>query len=321
MRRIALALATLMAATVFSGCSGSDGIDVTATFEDIGDLANGAPVTMADIQIGKVKFSRLAGNEAVVTMTIDPEAEVPQGVTARVRRTSVLGERIVDIVLPENLSDSTPLLQDGDHIDDTVVRSDLEDLVDEGTDVFSAITASQLAIMIEEGARGFGGQGVELGNLLQNYQQIVHAYAGRSKQISRLIGSLKNFNDTVAAEAESHARSIVNTERSIAVLNEESGRLEQAILSLNRLARGSKSILNAHLDEMGRFFSQTRIILGVLEDEQRSIRELLRWAPGHNRNTQAVEYVDFNQVVQDFVICGLNDDPNNKARRCKGEGG
>jgi phospholipid/cholesterol/gamma-HCH transport system substrate-binding protein len=318
MKRIALALAALMAATAFAGCSGSDGIDVTATFEDIGDLANGAPVTMADIQVGQVKFSRLAGNEAVVTMTLDPEAEVPQGVTARVRRTSVLGERIVDIVLPENLSDSTPLLQDGDHIDDTVVRSDLEDLVDEGTDVFSAISASQLAIMIEEGARGFGGQGVELGNLLQNYQQIVHAYAGRSKQISRLIGSLKNFNDTVAAEADSHARSIVNTERSIAVLNEESGRLEQAILSLNRLARGSESILNAHLDEMGRFFSQTRIILSVLEDEQRSIRELLKWAPGHNRNTQAVEYVDFNQVVQDFVICGLNDDPNNKARRCKG---
>ena len=318
MKRIALALAALMAATVFAGCSGSDGIDVTATFEDIGDLANGAPVTMADIQIGQVKFSRLAGNEAVVTMTLDPEAEVPQGVTARVRRTSVLGERIVDIVLPETLSDSTPLLQDGDHIDDTVVRSDLEDLVDEGTDVFSAISASQLAIMIEEGAKGFGGQGVELGNLLQNYQQIVHAYAGRSKQISRLIGSLKNFNDTLAADADAHARSVVNTERSIAVLNEESGRLEQAILSLNRLARGSESILNAHLDEMGRFFSQTRVILGVLEDEQRSIRELLKWAPGHNRNTQAVEYVDFNQVVQDFVICGLNDDPNNKARRCKG---
>ncbi|MGH2754099.1 MAG: hypothetical protein ACRDLB_06655, partial [Actinomycetota bacterium] len=71
-----------------------------------------------------------------------------------------------------------------------------------------------------------------------------------------------------------------------------------------------------HLDEMSRFFRQTRVILEVLVDEQRSIRQLLKWAPGHNRNTQAVEYVDFNQVVQDFVICGLNDDPNNKARRC-----
>jgi phospholipid/cholesterol/gamma-HCH transport system substrate-binding protein len=320
MRRIALSLAALMAATIFAGCSGSDGIDVTATFEDIGDLANGAPVTMADIQIGTVKFSRLAGNQAVVTMTIDPEAEVPQGVTARVRRTSVLGERIVDIVLPETLSDSTPLLQDGDHIDNTVVRSDLEDLVAEGTDVVGAISASQLAIMIEEGARGFGGQGVELGNLLENYEKIVHAYAGRSKQISRLIGSVKNFNDTLAADADAHARSIVNTERSIEVLDDESARLERAILSLNRLARGSRSILDDHLDEMSRFFRQTRVILGVLEDEQRSIRELLEWAPGHNRNTQAVEYVDFNQVIQDFVICGLNDDPNNKARECKGEG-
>jgi len=318
MRRIALALATIMAAGVFAGCSGGNGIDVTATFEDIGDLANGAPVTMADIQVGSVKFSRLAGNEAVVTMSLDPEAEIPQGVTARVRRTSVLGERIVDIVLPENLSDSTPLLQDGDHIDDTVVRSDLEDLVDEGNDVFAAISASQLAIMIEEGARGFGGSGVELGNLLQNYGSIVHAYAGRSKQISRLIASIRRFNDTIAAEADAHARSIVNTERSLAVLNEESVRLERAILSLNRLARGSKSILDEHVDEMGRFFYQARVILGVLEDEQRSIRQLLKWAPGHNRNTQAVEYVDFNQVVQDFVICGLNDDPNNKARRCKG---
>jgi phospholipid/cholesterol/gamma-HCH transport system substrate-binding protein len=320
MRRLALFIATIMAAGVLAGCGSSGGIDVTATFEDIGDLANGAPVTMADIQIGKVKFSRLAGNEAVVTMSIDPEAEVPQGVTARVRRTSVLGERIVDIVLPEDLPDPAPLLQDGDHIDDTVVRSDLEDLVDEGSEVLGAISASQLAIMIEEGARGFGGQGVALGNLLQNYKQIVHAYSGRSKQISRLIGSLKTFNDTVASQADAHARAIVNTERSIAVLDEESTRLERAILSLNRLAKGSRSILNAHLDEMGRFFSQTRVILGVLEDEQRSIRELLKWAPGHNRNTQAVEYVDFNQVVQDFVICGFNDDPNNKARECKGDG-
>jgi len=318
MRRVALALAAIMAAGIFAGCSGSDGIDVTATFDDVGDLANGAPVTMADIAIGKVKFTRLAGNRAVVTMSLDPEAEVPQGVTARVRRTSVLGERIIDIVLPETLSDSTPLLQDGDHIDDTLVRSDLEDLVDEGSDVFGAISASQLAVMIEEGARGFGGSGIELGNLLQNYKSIVHAYAGRSKQISRLIGSLKNFNDTIAAEADAHARSIVLTERSLAVLDEESARLERAILSLNRLARGSRSILDAHLDEMGRFFSQSRTILGVLEDEQRSIRQLLKWAPGHNRNTQAVEYVDFNQVVQDFVICGFNDDPDNKARACKG---
>jgi hypothetical protein len=29
-----------------------------------------------------------------------------------------------------------------------------------------------------------------------------------------------------------------------------------------------------------------------------------------------VEFEQFNQVLQQFVICGLNDDPSDPARRC-----
>lgn len=316
MRKVSLLLASIMAAGLLSAC-GDEGLKVTATFEDVGDLATGAPVTMADIQIGDVDRIRLAGNEAVVTMSLDPEAKVPQGVTARVRRTSVLGERIVDIVVPEDISASAPLLADGDHIGDTAVRSDLEDLVDEGVDVLGAVSASQLAVMIEEGAKGFGGRGVELGNLLNNYNTIITRYSNRSDDIVNLIGSMKRFNETLATEADAHARAVVNTARSLEVLEQESLKLEQAIMSLGRLARGGRAILEAHSDEMGRFFQHMRVILGVLVEEQGSIAKLLRWAPGHNYNTQAVEYLDFNQVIQDFVICGLNDDPDNKARRCE----
>jgi len=319
MKRIALFVAALLTTSILGAC-GTDGIEVTATFSDIGDLATGAPVTMADIQVGDVDDISLAGDEAVVTLMLDPEARVPEGVTARVRRTSVLGERIVDIVLPENVSESSPLLEDGDHIDQTVVRSDLEDLVEEGADVFGAISASQLAIMIEEGAKGFGGKGEELGNLLENYKDIIHAYAGRSKEIVSLIGSLKRFNETLASRSDEHARSVVNSARAINVLEEESLRLEQAIVSLGRLARGSRSILEAHSDEMHRFFQQSRVILGVLKERQKDLSRFLYWAPGHNYNTQAVEYLQFNQVVQDFVFCGLNDNPKDPARRCKGEG-
>lgn len=316
MRRLRLLVAAVLAASVLAGC-GADTLRVTAAFDDVGDLAPGAPVTMADIQIGKVDNIRLAGQQAVVSMELETDARVPDGVQARVRRTSVLGERIIDIVLPEDLSEDADLLADGDHIDDTAVRTDLEDLVDEGAEVFGAISATQLAVMIEEGARGFGGQGAALGGLLQNYRDIVHRYANRSDDIVTLIGSLKNFNETIAARSDEHARSIVNTSRSIEVLAQESDNLERAVISLGRLARGSKSILQAHSTEMGRFFQQMSVILGVLEEEQVAIAKLLKWAPGHNYNTQAVEYAEFNQVIQDFVICGLNDDPDNKARRCE----
>lgn len=315
MRKLALVIATLLAASLLSSCV-SQGLTITATFEDVGDLAEGAPVTMADITVGHVKDIRLAGNEAVVTMNIDPEAEVPQGVTARVRRTSVLGERIVDIVVPEDTTDSTPLLAEGDHIGDTAVRSDLEDLVDEGVDVLGAISASQLAVMIEEGAKGFGGRGLELANLLDNYKTIVTAYNRRSDDIVQLIRSMENFNTTVAARADEHATAVVNTERSLEVLEEESVKLEKAIVAMNRLAEGGSGILRAHRAEMDRFFSQMSTILGTLVKEQNSLVRFLKWAPGHNYNTQAVEYLDFNQVVQDFIFCGFNDDPDNPARRC-----
>ncbi len=318
MRRLGLLLACIFFAAGVA-CSGSaDQLQATATFTDVGDLANGAPVTMADIQVGKVDEIRLAGREAVVSMSLDKSAKIPRNVIARVRRTSVLGERIIDLVMPQGASRGA-LLQDGDEIANTLVRSDLEDLVNEGSEVLGAISASELATMIHEGARGFGGQGDELRSLLNSYDKILSAYASRGGQIKNLITSLDNFNRTIASQADAHARSLANADRSLEVLNEESARLGRAIVALNRLSIAGKDILNQHTDEMKRFFSHMKVILGALEDEQDSIRLLLKYAPGHNRNTQLVEYGDFNQIVQDFVFCGLNDNPKDPARRCKGD--
>jgi ABC-type transporter Mla subunit MlaD len=171
--------------------------------------------------------------------------------------------------------------------------------------------------LIEEGAKGFGGRGHELANLLGNYSSIIKAYNRRSGDIVNLIRSMENFNSTLATRADEHAAAVVNTERSLEVLADESLRLERAVIALGRLARGGRSILEAHSDEMGRFFGQMKVILGELVKEQDSLAGFLRWAPGHNYNTQAVEYLTFNQVVQDFVFCGFNDDPNNPARRCE----
>ena len=318
MRKLIVALAACLVA--LTACS-SDGeaIRVTAEFTDVGDLAKDAPVMLADIQVGQVTDIALKGNLALVTFELDEKAEVPEGVTARVRRTSVLGERILDLVLPEDLSADTPLLADGAHLDNTEVRSDLEDLVDEGADVLGAITASDLAVMIQEGGRGFGGQGARLRALLRNYEDIIAAYDEDSDDIVSLIDSLGSFNSKIAARAAAHSDALENSARSIRVLKEESADLEEAIIALNRLAVGGKAILTEHSDEMTRFFSQMRTILGVLANETHNIEALLKYAPGHNENTQRVEYAEFNQVVQEFIICGLNDDPDSVARRCTGD--
>ena len=319
-RTVRLMLMALCVALVAAGCSrGEEAVKVSARFDDVGDLYVNAPVHLADIQVGKVTDISLDGTQALVEMDIYRDAEVPDSVEARVRRTSVLGERIIDLVIPED-APSSRLLTSGDVIEETSVRSDLEDLVDEGSELLGAVAASDLATMIDEGARGFGGQGEEIRGLLTNYNEIVDVYAKRSGQINNLIDSLANFNETIAAQAPAHEQAVINSRRSIEMLNEESDRLETAIESLNRLAIGGSQILRAHSDEMIRFFDQTATIMRVLASEQDSIVRFLKWAPGHNTNTQRVEYAEFNQVVQEFVICGLNDNPRDPVRTCKGGG-
>ena len=311
-----------IAAALLAGACGGTGeemISVSARFDDVGDLYVNAPVHLADIDVGSVTGIGLDDNQAVVEMEIETSAEIPANVEARVRRTSVLGERIIDLVIPEATPPSGVLVE-GDIIEETSVRSDLEDLVDEGSELLGAVAATDLATMIDEGGRGFGGQGEELRGLLGNYEEIVTGFAERSDQINRLIDSAADFNETIAAQAPAHAQAVVNSRRSIEMLNEESRRLQDAIESLNRLAVGGSRILRAHSDEMVRFFDQTARILRVLASEQDSIEQFLKWAPGHNANTQRVEYAEFNQVVQEFVICGLNDNPKDPARRCRGGG-
>ncbi|MGH2555209.1 MAG: MCE family protein [Actinomycetota bacterium] len=310
----ALALGAV-ASLALASCSSSNGLTLNARFSDVSDLTGGAPVMMADVTVGKVTGIKLDGYSALVTMAIEPGIQVPASVTARARRTSLLGERIVDLVVPEG-AEGGPLLKDGATIGRTEARPDLEDLVKEGTAVLGPITQSEVATLVNEGYKAFGGRGPQIRALLDNFGTIVKAYAGETDTISSLIKSMNELNTTIALKAAAHEAALGNSERALTMLRQESGRLQSAIKALNRLSVGARAIMDEHADEMGRFFSQMQTILGVLEDERAAIVGLLKYAPLHNRNTQLVEFWEFNQILQDFVICGFNEDKTDPARTC-----
>jgi phospholipid/cholesterol/gamma-HCH transport system substrate-binding protein len=311
-----LLVVAVLTSLALAGCSSSHPGTLKARFSDVGDLTKGAPVMMADVTVGKVTGIKLDGYSALVTMSIDRGVQVPRGSTARVRRTSLLGERIVDLMIPDNLPADTPVLGDGATIGRTEVRPDLEDLVKEGSAALGPITESEVATLVNEGYKGFGGRGQQLGALLDNFGVIVKAYAGETDTIRSLISSMNRLNTTVALKAAAHAAAVGNSERALTMLRQESVRLQAAIKALSRLSVGASRIMTQHEDEMARFFSQIQTIMGVLRGQQSAIEGLLRFAPLHNRNTQLVEFLEMNQVLQDFVICGFNEDKSDPARTC-----
>jgi phospholipid/cholesterol/gamma-HCH transport system substrate-binding protein len=318
MRKVSVAVTVIaLSFAALAFIPSDDEIVLSARFDDVADLAPGAPVMMADVTIGKVEEIELDGTRARVTMSIDSSTRLPQGAIARVRRESLLGEKIIDFVIPETVPVDAPPLQDGAEILQTEVRPDLEDLVREGVNVLGPIAASEVATLVDEGAKGFGGRGDELRTMITNFDAIVSAYARNTDDIRGVIENMDRFNTILASRAQAHARSVANSARGIGILRQEVDRLESAIRALTRLSIGGRLILEDHSDEMSRFFQQMEVILRVFQEEQDSIELLLEWAPFHNRNTQVTEMYEFVQVYQDFIICGFNEDPDDPARNCK----
>src|SRR5690606_17145612 len=106
----ALACATLVLPS--AGCSAEDlplpgGVDtgpdpyhVTVEFRDVLDLVPRSAVKVDDVDVGEVEEIWLDGYVAKVRLRIRGSVRLPDNATARIRQTSLLGEKFVSLAAP-----------------------------------------------------------------------------------------------------------------------------------------------------------------------------------------------------------------------------
>lgn len=322
----AISAAVLLVALGLSGCSGDDRIEATATFDDVADLAQGAPVMMADLRIGQVRSIDLdeSGRRATIRFAIDTSAQVPADVTARVRRTTPLGEKFIDLV-PGTDDLDAPLLADGATIDRTTVVSDLEQLVGSGTDAFGALSASQIAILLDEGERAFGGKGPQLNVILRQLSEVTAGYAGRTDELVSIIRSLDQLAGDLAPRTEANGEALQEMAETLAILNEHDEEFFALVRSLNEVADDGTRILDRHLDQFGTQIRGLRDLTDAVASEQEALGMLLVNLYRHNETVPLAERGNFVHVLLDVVLCGIpggGDVPGDPVDACyPGEGG
>lgn len=93
----------------FSATTGT-GYTLTASFNNIGGLQAGAPVTMAGVQIGRVTSIKLNQKtyRAVVKLHIDTQYEVPRGSIASILTSGLLGSNYMGITPGGSLKNMQP---------------------------------------------------------------------------------------------------------------------------------------------------------------------------------------------------------------------
>jgi phospholipid/cholesterol/gamma-HCH transport system substrate-binding protein len=315
---VALVVLAMLAAAC-AGPAGNDAIQLTATFDDVGDLVTNHEVRAGDVPIGVITAIDLTDDHrAKVTMSIRPDTGLPAETEAALNRTSLLGERFIDLrPLGEGGS-----LADGAHLDDTRVVTDFEDLVASGDRVLSLVASDQLNAAIETGAIAFGGRGGLLGQFLSDLEGFVGSYNEGRDDLVRVIDALDGLATTLAPDAEVNAEGFAVLERASRVLEEEDDRLLDALADLTSLADNGAALLEEHRQEIEDSVRRLRILLAQITRIDGAMADVLTWAPRHNihvPNGVVLEQASGRHVAQvwlDFIICGINDVPGDPARAC-----
>lgn len=308
-----LVAAAIGAAACTAG--GGEQITLSAVFDDVADLVPAAHVRAGDVPIGTVEDIELTdGLQARVTMQIRPDTGLPAETQAVLSKTSMLGERFIDL-RPIGESGSIDDL-DGQVLEDTRIVTDLEDLVTSGNSVLAFVAADQVAATVQAGAEAFAGRADLLGAFVEDVNAFVGRYRGGQDDLTRLIDSLDDLTAGLATNAEDNAAALADLRRFSEALQEEDDRLLDALDDVTRLSRVGDRIMEQHRTEMDNFVRRLGVIVGSLTEIDGALQGVLTWFPRHNRHVPNGAVEEHAQVWLDFILCGENDDQGDPSEDC-----
>ncbi|MFI9551811.1 MCE family protein [Nonomuraea endophytica] len=194
---LALAITTSCSLQALGGTSGD--LTIHATFDDVQSLVTGHSVQVSDVKVGSVTEIRLQGYQARVTMEIDGAHRVPQGTTATVAKTSVLGENYVALTPPPGKDLSTgPYLPAGATITDTSVEPDIEQVTEKAGPLIEAIGAQDVNGILDAASTAFAGKGGDVNKLIRQTAEVTDSYAAARTELAVTVDYLARLGDDLA---------------------------------------------------------------------------------------------------------------------------
>jgi phospholipid/cholesterol/gamma-HCH transport system substrate-binding protein len=106
--------------------TGPGGLQLYATFEEVGGLRPRAPIAIAGVKVGQVSEIQLDGDlRARVTLDLDPNLQLPSDSSARIVTSGLLGDQF--IALEPGAEED--MLKSGDELEFTESAISLERLI------------------------------------------------------------------------------------------------------------------------------------------------------------------------------------------------
>jgi phospholipid/cholesterol/gamma-HCH transport system substrate-binding protein len=268
-RRIRLAaVATAAAVLLTSGCGvlsgglrgvdlpggadlGDDPYQLTIEFTDVVDLVPQSLVKVADVPVGTVTDIAVGPDwTAQVTVLVNGDVVLPPDARARVRTTSLLGEKFVELLAPER--PAAGRITDGATI--PLLRTSRAVEVEE---VFGALSLllngggiAQIRTIANELNQALAGNEPEIRALLDDLDALVGALDDRKSEITRALDEINRLSSTLRDRRGQIATALEDLSPGLRELEDQRGKLVDMLRALDRLSGVATDVVNRSHDDV-----------------------------------------------------------------------
>jgi phospholipid/cholesterol/gamma-HCH transport system substrate-binding protein len=216
---------------------GSHPYTVHAEFADVLDLVPQSTVKVNDVAVGKVDSISLNKSNwtADVTLSVNGDVKLPANADADLRQSSLLGEKYISLVAPENGSGS---LVDGATI--PLARTNRNTEVEE---VFGALSmllngggVQQIQTIAKELNSATTGNEPAIRDLLSNVDTLMSGLNAHSAQITQALDGVNRLSATLSSQTDQIAGVLTNLGPGLDVLNSQRDQLVAMLQSLSQLS-------------------------------------------------------------------------------------
>ncbi|MCE7005696.1 MCE family protein [Kibdelosporangium philippinense] len=212
---------------------------VKAQFRDVLDLVPQSGVKVNEVPIGRVEAITLApdGWTAEVTMSVRGDVQLPGNSFARLRQSSLLGEKYVELAAPD-AGKQQGKLANGAYIglDRTNRNTEVEEVLGALSMLLNGGGVDQLRTIANELNQVADGNEPQLRALLTNTNKLVSDLDARRGDITKALDGLRKLSSTLDGQKDKIAKVLDEIGPGLQVLAEQRPQLVTMLQNLDQLS-------------------------------------------------------------------------------------
>ncbi|MDQ3963793.1 MAG: MCE family protein [Actinomycetota bacterium] len=240
---------------------------IKAVFSDATGILNGDPVKIAGVDVGKVTSFEVQGGEAIISMEVSAEVELPKNVLAEIKFRNLLGQRILNLIRPEvpsieplEAGGIIPVHQTTPALDLSVVFNNLRPLI-QSTNPEDINTVARAVLEIFEGRKD------DFAKILGNVGEVTQELANRDQRLARLVTHLDELTQILNEESDSIRKGVRKFGELMESLADVTPTIELVVDQLNSASSKFGGILIRNRANLDSELEDLNTVLGIIDDE------------------------------------------------------